>query len=383
MLIDAQPPLGVICWSRRFVAAVCLCVYFLVPVAADEPIWLAGEAFEQALDLPLTANWSNLPFGDAMRSLANSRKVAILIDRRIDADAPFSVRIQDEPLRTAIQKIAASKGVAVSFASPVVYFGPVKTAGRLRTVNELVRQQAQRQLAPLRSALVKTQRLKWAEAAEPRQLVAKLAQEVRLPIRGLDQVPHDLWREVDLPRLPWFERMLLVLAQFDLSIAIAHDGKSLEIVPLPDRPRIERRYASGATPSARLAQLRKQFPEAEVIAAGPRITVRADLETHDQIADLVAGKQTKTTTVKNLPETYTLNVERLPLEKVLTQLASMLKLELTFEQPAIDQAEISLDQLVSFSVKDASLDVLLTAALRNTGLSYQRKSKQIHIIPQK
>jgi hypothetical protein len=352
-------------------------------VQADEPVWHTGEAFDQALELPLTANWSNLPFGDAMRSLATSRKIAVLIDCRIDADALFTLRIQDEPLRTAFQRIAASKGVEVSFANPVVYFGPSKTVGKLRTVAELVRQQALRQPAPLRSALVKVQLLKWAEAAEPRQLVAKLAQEVRLPIRGLDQVPHDLWRAASLPRLPWFERMLLVLVQFDLCIAIAHDGKSLEIVPLPDRPRIERRYASGATPSARLAQLRKQFPAAEVVAAGPRITVRADLETHDQIADLVAGKQTKTTTVKNLPETYTLNVERLPLEKVLTQLAGMLKLELTFDQTAIDQAEISLGQLVTFRVKDASLDELLTAALRDTGLTFEQKSKQVRILPQK
>jgi hypothetical protein len=381
MSICAGLQLGKICGHRRIVAALCLLAFISVPVLADEPAWLTGEGFDQALELPLTANWSNLPFRDAIPSLAKSRRVAILIDRRIDADALFSLRIQDEPLRVAFQKIAASKGVAVSFANPVVYFGPTEAAGKLRTVAELVRQQALRQPLPMRTALVNSQRLNWVEATEPRQLVAKLAEEVRLPIRGLDQVPHDLWRAANLPRLPWFERMLLVLVQFDRGIAIAHDGKSLEIVPLPARPRIERRYASGATPSARLAQLCKQFPQAEVIAAGPRIAVRADLETHAQIADLVGGKQTKTTTVKNLPETYTLNVERLPLEKVLTQLAGMLKLELTFDRPAIDQAEISLDQLVTFSVKDASLDELLTAAFKDTNLKFVRDGKQVRILP--
>ena len=69
------------------------------------------------------------------------------------------------------------------------------------------------------------------------------------------------------------------------------------------------------------------------------------------------------------------------LGRVLDQLAARLELELRIDREALQQAGISLDAPVSFSVKNATIDELLEAVLAPAGCTFRREGKVVEIRP--
>ncbi len=78
---------------------------------------------------------------------------------------------------------------------------------------------------------------------------------------------------------------------------------------------------------------------------------------------------------------YTLNVAEQPIGPLLEQLAPQLNLEIKIDDKALEQAGVSLDQRVSFSVKNATVDELLRAALKQTRLKFVRRGNIVQIEP--
>ena len=70
-----------------------------------------------------------------------------------------------------------------------------------------------------------------------------------------------------------------------------------------------------------------------------------------------------------------------PIGPLLEQLAAQINLEIKIDAKALEQAGVSLDQRVSFGVKNATVDELLRAALRQTGLKFVRKGNVVQIEP--
>jgi predicted RecB family endonuclease len=64
-----------------------------------------------------------------------------------------------------------------------------------------------------------------------------------------------------------------------------------------------------------------------------------------------------------------------------TELAGKLGLELRFDQKAIEEGGISLQEQVVFSVKDATVDDLLRAVLSPAGLACRRNGKAVQVFP--
>lgn len=359
------------------------CLAIRGEIAAAEPFatTVSGPRLSQQLDQPMTASWSNLPFRDAMTSLADTQRIAVVIDRRIDADALFSLTISGEPLRQAIARIAQRKGIGSTLLGPVVYFGPQDAAQVLKTLAALRRDDVGRLPAGARKPLTQSRPLVWKDLDEPKQLIAELAKEAHIAVRNLDHVPHDLWRAGRVPALPWVDRLTLLLVQFGLTFDVSADGRSVTIVPIPERVEIERNYAGGEQPGERAKKLATQIPQAMVTVEGDKIVVVGRMEDHEDITQLLSGRRVHTSHVKAGKDVYKLNVERLPLDKVLSQLGAMLKLDLKLDRDAIQTAGIKLDQLITFHVENASLDELLTAALEGTGLHYEREDTTVTIGP--
>jgi hypothetical protein len=85
---------------------------------------------------------------------------------------------------------------------------------------------------------------------------------------------------------------------------------------------------------------------------------------------------------KGTSQRYTLRVHEQPVGKVLDQLGRQLHLEVSIDTAAIEAAGKSLDQRVSFDVKDADLPALLDALLQPAGLTYERNGQRLNIHPQ-
>jgi type II secretory pathway component GspD/PulD (secretin) len=92
-------------------------------------------------------------------------------------------------------------------------------------------------------------------------------------------------------------------------------------------------------------------------------------------------KTTKSTDSDLASKLYTLKVVEKPIGPLLKQLAAQLNLEITIDDKAAQLAGVSLDQRVSFSVKNATVDELLRAALQQTRLKFVRRDNRVQIEP--
>lgn len=350
-------------------------------MAAAEGLPIDGSRFEHQLAAPVTVRWANVSLRKALESLQKAQRIGIAIDRRIDADAPFEMSLEGDALELALTRIADRKRIGCSLLGPVVYFGPKPTCEKLQTVAALRREDIGKLPAGPRRLLLQSRPAGWPNLAEPAKLVEQLAQEARVEIVNIEIIPHDLWAEANLPPLPWSDRLTLILAQFDLTFEVDRLGRSITLAAIPESVTITRKYAGGDAPRTRQTRLQQLVPGAQIEVAGGQLIVRGRSEEHREIAALLAGKQVRTKTVTEGQQRYKLKVAGLPLESVFAQLGKLLKLDIQYQREAIDRAAISLKQLISFDVTDATLEELLTAALQDTGLTYERNGTTVIIRP--
>ena len=64
-------------------------------------------------------------------------------------------------------------------------------------------------------------------------------------------------------------------------------------------------------------------------------------------------------------------------------MASRLSLNVQWDRATIERAGISINQLITVKIKDASLDDLLRAVLKDTKLDFRRDEKSVSIYPAK
>jgi len=305
---------------------------------AEPRNWLVGPALHARLGQAVDVNWSAAQLRSALAGLGRTHQVAILLDRRVDPDRRVDLVLHDVALGAALAEIAGRQGADVSRLGPVVYIGPPPSASRLRTLAELRRREAMAIEAAARQRLLSERRMSWEDLAEPRQLIERLAAEAGLELAGLEQVPHDLWAAADLPPMSLVDRITLVATQFDLTFSIAPDGRSLRLVPVPEQLPVAKADNSMAA---------KPAP-----ARHPRDQKR-----------------------------YTLRQAKGRLSDLLPKLAAMLQVELEIDQAALARAGISLDQPVSLSVTDATVDELFAKLLSPAGCTFRREGKTIVVVP--
>ncbi len=130
--------------------------------------------------------------------------------------------------------------------------------------------------------------------AEPRELLSSIGKSYETPIHGIDAVPHDLWGERELPAMSFAEQITLITGQFDLSFELAANGRSARLVPLPERPALERTYANAPGAAPKLKELIKL---SEVQAVANRLVVRGSAEEHEIVEELLSGRRVSRTTV--------------------------------------------------------------------------------------
>ncbi|HUY93266.1 MAG TPA: STN domain-containing protein [Pirellulales bacterium] len=348
----------------------------LPPTEAQD--WLTGPAWRAHLAQPIKLAWSGAPLRKGLADLARSQRIAMLLDRRVDPGLPLNLHLDNVPVELALQRLARSQNLDLSWYGPLVYFGPEAAARRLRTLAALREDEVKSLPAARRAPFVRTQPWQWDELAEPRALVQQLADEARVEIAGIEQIPHDLWPAAELPPLSWTERLTLVANEFDLTFRFDDEGRKVALVPVPEVAALERSYAAGRNPQALADRWARQAPEAEIKVAGDKVVVRGRAEDHET---LTAAKPRSQTPAGGGTEVYTLAVRNQPLRPVLEELKQRLGLELHVDEDALESAKLSLDRRVTFSVEQATLDELFAAALRPAGLTFRRRNKTLDIFP--
>jgi hypothetical protein len=308
--------------------------------------------------------------------------VAIVLDRRIDPDRQLRLVVDREPLATALGKIAAALRAGYCQFGPVAYLGPADTARKLRTLAALRLEEVKPLVAERARVFLELRTSHWDDLAEPRQILDGLADEAGVKLVGADQIPHDLWRGADLPPMSWIDRLTLLTAQFGLTYRITDAGKNIEVTALPDEVTLARTYLAPSRQAAAVARRwAAALPKAQVAATNEGIRVEGTLEDHEHIEARLQGKPQKRTTLTAGREQYQLSVESAALRQVVVQMQKQLDLDVRWDREAIERAGISVEQLISVEIKDASLEELLSAVLKGTRLSFRRNARNITIFP--
>ncbi len=142
--------------------------------------------------------------------LAQTVRVAIVLDRRIDPARELKGVFENTTLGELLDKLAADQGLGVSLFNDIVYLGPPRVAHRLRTLAALERESLAHAPTVRKRVLLEARPMRWAAGSTPQSLLAELEKESGMSIENKDRVPHDLWRAGDLPPLAWIDRLLLV-----------------------------------------------------------------------------------------------------------------------------------------------------------------------------
>ena len=352
---------------------------------AAQSMWLTGPALTKRLGAPIDIVWSGKSFRAALESLSQAEKIAIVLDRRIDPDAPVDVAISGKPLAEALAAIAQHQNAAVCTVGPVVYIGPPAAARRLRTLVWLRSEEVKTLPAETAKVWTRSRPFTWPDLAEPRQLLAQIARDSNIELKGLELVPHDLWAGADLPPLPLVERLSLVAIQFELTFTIAADGKTVTLVPIPDDLAIVRSYDGGRQPEQLAKRYASLAPEAQISLSGGRVWVKGLLEDHERIASPPRPpSQPEASQPRDieLVRIERLAIKNIPLGKALESIAAKLELQLHIDRQAIAAAGISLEQPVSVNASGLTVDELLAEMVKSTGLTVQRTGRTVRIAPE-
>ena len=360
-----------------------------------------GARFLTEIDRTLSASWANVELRDLLQKIGDERRVAILLDRRVDPALQLPLNLTNSSLREGIRDLAQLIGAEISVAEPVIYVGPPTAAQRLRTLIEL----RSSELSSRESSIPEKRRVElatkhtvaWQDLDSPVEIVQRIADRYRLTIRHLDLLPHDLWVADTLPSVTAAEALSLVLIQFDLTFAWTGKseggtGQGIELVSAPERPVIEKRHrVKGRTATEALKLVQQYGPDLSEKTAksvkldGSELVVSGLLEDHEAVAALLGGSATKrpdaTAGVKPIKQRlFTLKIDRVPARVLMKKLEES---EITFEYNAeqLAAAGIDLDQPIKLEVEKASAADFFKAVFDPLRLSVEIDNLTVKLKP--
>ena len=337
-----------------------------VPAATEtsSPIsWLSSTKYEWTLDQPVIATWKNAELRFAAQALSVERRIPIVFDRRLDPNRVFSLETSDASLRETFGRLAAISQGSVSITSQTVYLGPLASAGRLRTLIALRHADVQKVAGTLsaarRKSLTGHRPLNWQDLESPLEIVQKIAAERNLRVQSAERLPHDLWAANDLPAISLAEALTLVLIQYDLTFRMDPAGTSLELIPIPEKVAIEKKWplprakveAISRAIQDELPQVITEATTEELVAQG----TQEQLEALEQIIrTMTSGTATKARPKAPTPlskRSLTFQAKDAPLSAILEKISST-GIQFVYDRAELKQHGIDIDQLVAIDVKD-------------------------------
>lgn len=380
MLLEVRPRwrFGFVCWL--------LC--HSVSVLAAEP--LAGKPFEAALDQKIGRAWTGQDghtLRDVVRQLADSQRISIVLDRRIDPTQSIELTLPPTPLREIVSALARKVDGGMSVVGNVVYVGPTDSAKKLRTLVEI--RNAER--TKLNSSawrnrpasLTQPKTFVWQELERPRDMLKEVADKFKIEIDGLEKLPHDLWTKTSLPQVTATEALSLLLVQFGSTFEFVPNRTAIRIVPIPERVFVERSYPVLANSPVILDAARKQFPDVELEQSGAKLIARGTVEQQADIATWLKPGNQKT----SKPPEKTLRERRFTLKQKNAAVGDVIKtftnfgVKIEYDPTQFADAGISLDQKIDIDEKDVPAEKLFRKLFEPLGIEVTIDGETVRLKP--
>lgn len=357
----------------------CLLIGSAYVCAADRPKpFLTKSEFNRAVAQPLTARFDDQPLGTLLATLSDERRLAFLVDRRIDRTRHVSWRTNGEPLLEAVADRLSATGASARAIGSTIFVGPEESLSRLRTLVALradeLRDKGDETLKQ-RFELLRNASPAWTEATEPRELLADIAKRWKVRIEGLEKIPYDLWPAGRMHDVNGVEALSLVLIQFDHNFQWNSAADAITIEPVPEKVFVERKHSvQKGDQDSLLDDVDGVLKSIDHRLERDRLIVRASIEDQERIASLLRPGKVKPAPTKasNAPlskRLYTRNAPQVRVRDVLKALEEQ-GVTITYDAKALEEAKVDLDHRVDLKLNQASIHLLLFALCEPLGLDY-------------
>lgn len=349
-----------------------------------------GSKFEEALNQPLGLTWTDESLRTGLRKLSETRQISILLDRRVDPETKVSIDLQRTPLRDILGQLCEQTGLGLSVVGNTIYIGPNSTTRRLRTVIEL---QSDQLLGGVNSprkpplALLQRRSVQWADLDRPADIVQRISELFGFKVSNLALVPHDLWPSGNIPNASPTEMLLLVTAQFDLSIEWQPQGASVQIVPMPDSASIERRYELKTKPAEIATAWQNEFPTIRTSVKGSQVLVSATVEEHEALAASLRAPRTTPTkpslaTSGTKAVTFTFEIKSAPLLAIMQAVESKSSFVFAYDADELKAAGVDLTRRLDLKMTKASPADLFHAIFDDSRIAFEFDGHTVRLKPQ-
>ncbi len=357
--------------------------WVLAGIVIANPSLAVADTLVERLERPLTAHWHGQELAVVLERIAASQNVTIWLDRRVDPQIRVEARFSGIPLRQVLDQLTAGETIGWSQVGKIIYLGPRQSAREVATLAERAKESLARTSASNRKRWLLTEPMTWPRLSEPREILGNWLTTADIELSNGEAIPHDLWNAKKLPPTPLVDRVVLLLAGFDLTCDLSNN--KCRVVPVSRPVEITRRYDVGN----RLADLRnafKQDPTVRILQSGKQATITARSEDHDRAKDILNGsasakRPSRQPTKQNSQQVFSLKLENQPVGNVIDQLASQLGLEVVWSVRLRNRTPDPRTSLVSCDVQNGDLSALLAAVLGPAGLKFELEGQKLEIIP--
>jgi hypothetical protein len=333
----------------------------------------------------MSATWQGQELGVALARLSATQNLEFWIDRGVDQQQPISIVLKNVTVKEALAELTAGLQLGYSPLSRGVYIGPVDSAHEVDGLCQLATESLQQASPAVRRLWLQPGSVTWPRLSVPRQLLRDWLQQAGIRLEHDEQIAHDLWPAGHFTSLSLMERVVLLLAGYDLTCRITPDGKHCTVVPI-ERPVVyTREYKFSPRQREMIRRFREQFPQAMVEQSVGELVLRGDWQQHQQLAKLLATtainqSSTQSGRGRASRQVYSLKIENQPLGGVLDQLAHQWQVAVTWAPELQAKANALRATRVSCEVRQVGEDELLRVILEPSGLRFLKSEGRLEIL---
>ncbi len=342
-----------------------------------------GSAFDRALSEQLTVSLADKKVRSLLDSFGAQRRIAVVLDRRINPDQIISVSIRNAPVRDALAQVAEKCGGAVSELPGLVFIGPPGSTEKLRTLVKLKSKPVSK--FANRKELQKKVPVRWPALTEPKQLLTSTATTLGLEVANADLIEHDLWASGTIPEADAAMHLSVLLIQFGYTFEWEDNGRRIRIVPEPTTVSMDGRVRIKRGAPDNLAEsVREIFPNAKVKKSGSYLKVTGTDEAIETARRLASGE--KVVQVKPEPIDL-LNSPPFKLAEFKGPAREVLKtfvdsgIPIDFDEAALKAAGVDLDGVVEFKLEGATIKEIFRVLSGQIGADFKVEKSRVRLFP--
>lgn len=341
----------------------------------------SSRAAQQVLRTPTRIFWEQTPLRTGLQELSQQHGCTIWLDREIDPNQLVTTRAaepqQDASLHGRLEYIASMAGAEIGLIENVVYFGPPGRAARLqRAAVELhdVLSQSGGQGRGSNPTAAHTRELDWPELATSTELLEQI--ESAWQIEFDQRLPHDLFHAGRFLRPTTLAtQATVILGGFELE-AKWQQGNQFRIIPLQSQTRWQANYPKRDVNLRGLVGFLDKFAGGQCQTRGNICHIRGVTNFHLALLATPPVASQPDVSLGSKSMRYEFQVVNTQVSVVLASLAQSIGFELQWDEACSDAQRA---QLISFQVKQVTLDQLLAEVARSSGLKIARQKSVVKV----